>query len=443
MLKHYIQIINYSSRCFIKQKVLTKTYQQQHSKRFTRNIFISTKPFFIYNKQIYNNSNNHFTIFKSNMSNAPDAGKGQQDFIKGWPNPEIINYPELKENLASSFSKAISELSFSALNYGTKDQGAFMLGHPRFLNALAGFLSKEYGRDVDPGTLMSTGGGSMGTDLSCRVHAQAGDYAISEAPTYYLAHQMFRERGLNLREVPLQKDGMDLDALEKLVVELDGKCKLVYTVPVHHNPTGIIMSQAKRERLVAMARKYKFYVIADEAYQLLSFEEGAPGVVPMYYEDDASDPRVLSIGTFSKLIGPGIKVGWIQAHPSLLKPISGIGFINSGNNPVIFNSCGLADFIESGNLKKHIQFVSKELGRKKRLLCEELRSAGFEPFEPTGGYFVWVQSKDGRMTGRSGKGMTLDPPDQFKDYMRLCFAWLTDEQIVEGVKFLKDQPTNL
>ena len=135
-------------------------------------------------------------------------------------------------------------------------------------------------------------------------------------------------------------------------MELDGKCKLVYTVPVHHNPTGIIMSQAKRERLVAMARKYKFYVIADEAYQLLSFEEGAPGVVPMYYEDDASDPRVLSIGTFSKLIGPGIKVGWIQAHPSLLKPISGIGFINSGNNPVIFNSCGLAEFIESGNLKK-------------------------------------------------------------------------------------------
>ena len=71
------------------------------------------------------------------------------------------------------------------------------------------------------------------------------------------------------------------------------------------------------------------------------------------------------------------------------------------------------------------------------MLCEELRGAGFEPFEPTGGYFVWVKSKDGRMTGRSGKGMTLDPPDQFKDYMRLCFAWLTDEQIVEGVKFLK------
>ena len=377
------------------------------------------------------------------MSNAPDAGAGQQDFIKGWPKRELIDYPELKAALSESFSKAITELSGSCLNYGTKEQGAFMLGHPAFLNALAGFLSKEYGREVSPSTLMSTGGGSMGTDLACRVHAQAGDYAISEAPTYYLAHQMFRERGLNLREVPLQKDGMDLDALEKLVVELDGKCKLVYTVPVHHNPTGVIMSQEKRTRLVAMARKHKFYVIADEAYQLLNYEKGGPGVVPMFYEDDAADPRVLSVGTFSKLIGPGIKVGWVQAHPALLKPLSGIGFINSGNNPVIFNSVGLAHFIESGNLKKHISFVSAELGRKKNLLCTELKNAGFEPYEPTGGYFVWVQSKDGKMTGRSGKGMTLDPPDQFADYMRLCFAWLTDEQIVAGVKYLKNQPTQL
>jgi DNA-binding transcriptional MocR family regulator len=371
------------------------------------------------------------------MSNAPNAPAGQQDFIKGWPHPSMLDRAEFKTALQSSFTKALGDLASSALNYGTKEEGAFMLGHPTFLNALAGFLSSEYGRPVDPSTLMSTGGGSMGTDLCCRVHAQAGDYAISEAPTYYLAHQMFRERGLNLREVPLQSDGMDLDALERLVVELDGKCKLVYTVPIHHNPTGIIMSQEKRTRLVAMARKYNFYLIADEAYQLLNFEP--TGLVPLFYEDDDTNPRVLSVGTFSKLIGPGVKVGWIQAHPSLLKPLTGIGFINSGNNPVIFNSCGLADFLSSGAMKEQLTFVSSELSRKKALLCQELKSAGLEPYEPTGGYFVWCQSKDGKKTGRSGKGMTLNPPDQFEDYMRLCFAWLTDEQIVEGVRYLKEQ----
>lgn len=371
--------------------------------------------------------------------NPPNAPTGHQDFVKGWPHRSIIERPQLKQALCESFSQAITELSGSCLNYGTAEEGAFMLGYPGFLNALAAFLAKEYGREVSPGTLMSTGGASMGIDLCCRVHAAAGDVVITEAPTYYLAHQMFLERGLNLREVPLQTDGMDLDALEHLVVELDGKCKLVYTVPVHHNPTGLTMSQARRERLVAMARKYKFYVIADEAYQLLNFQKNGPGVVPLFYEDDPADPRVLSVGTFSKLIGPGIKVGWIQAHPTLLKPLSGIGFINSGNNPVIFNSTGLVHFIESGALKEHINYVSAELGRKCALLCTELRTAGFEPYQPTGGYFVWVRSRDGKMTGRSGLGMTLDPPDQFADYMRLCFAWLTDEQIVEGVRFLKDQ----
>ena len=373
------------------------------------------------------------------MSNVPDAGAGQQDFIKGWPHPSFFERPELQKALTDSFTKAMTEDPSSMLNYGTKEQGAFMLGHPKFLSALSEYLTSEYKRPVDPATLMSTGGGSMGTDLCCRVHAAAGDYAVCEAPTYYLAHQMFRERGLNLREVDIQPDGMDLDALEKICQELEGKVKLVYTVPVHHNPTGIIMSQAKRERLAAMARQYKFYVISDEAYQLVNFDtENGPGVVPLYYEDDANDPRILSVGTFSKMIGPGVKVGWIQAHPSLLKPLTGIGFINSGNTPVIFNSMGLAHFIRSGGLKNHLDFVSGELKRKCELLVAELKSAGLEPFEPTGGYFVWCPSKDGKMTGRNGKGMCLDPPDRFEKHMRLCFAWLTDEQIVEGVAYLKN-----
>merc|ERR1712084_140948 len=110
--------------------------------------------------------------------------------------------------------------------------------------------------------------------------------------------------------------------------------------------------------------------------------------------------------------------------------------IDSGNNPVIFHSSGITHFVESGKLKEHIEFVSKDLKRKCKVLCDSLRDAGLEPVDPKGGYFVWVKSK-GKMTGRSGKGMTLDPPDKFADYMRLYFAWLSDEQIVEGIEFLK------
>jgi len=380
-------------------------------------------------------------------SNAPDPSNGHQvsgeqasrhqDFVKGWPHPSMLERAELRRALAESFAKAITENSAAGLNYGTSADGAFMLGNPDFLNALANFLSTQYQRAVVPNTLMSTGGGSMGIDLCCRAHAEAGDYAVCEAPTFYLAHQMFRERGLKLREVPIQADGMDLDALEKAVIELNGKCKLVYTIPIHHNPTGITMSQAKRTRMAAMAREYKFYVIADEAYQLVNFQQSGSGLPPLFYEDDSRDPRILSVGTFSKLIGPGMKVGWIQADPSLLEPLTQIGFVSAGNNPVIFSSTGLTHFLNSGALHEHIEFVGSELQRKCELLCTELRSLGLVPFEPAGGYFVWVHRANGTITGRSGAGMALDPPTRFADYMRLCFAWLSDEQIIEGVRVLR------
>jgi len=99
-------------------------------------------------------------------------------------------------------------------------------------------------------------------------------------------------------------------------------------------------------------------------------------------------------------------------------------------------STGLTKFVANG-LKEHIEFVSAALKAKCDVLCEELEKQGFEFTRPTGGYFVWVKSK-GKMTGRFGAGMSLDPPDAYKDYMRLCFAWLTPEQIKEGIEFLKE-----
>ena len=363
----------------------------------------------------------------------------EQDFVKGWPHPSMIERPQLQEALSQSFAASISSNAASCLNYGTAEEGAYMLGNPSFLRALAGFLAKHYRREVDPGTLMSTTGGSMGIDLCARAHSVPGDFAVCEAPTFYLAHEMFRERGLKLREVPMEADGMDLDALEHVVAELNGGCKLVYTIPIHHNPTGVSMSQVKRERLTALARQYDFVVVADEAYQLVNFDESKPGLSPMFYEDDPDDPHIVSVGTFSKLIGPGMKVGWVQAHPAMLTPLSEVGFVGSGNNPVIFSSSGLIGCLESGAISEHIEFVRRELGRKCAVLCAELRNIGYNPVQPSGGYFVWVRNERGKTTGRNGAGMSLELDDEYAHYMRLCFAWLSDEQIIEGIRFL-EQP---
>jgi len=356
-----------------------------------------------------------------------------QDFIKGWPDPMLLTTKHLQESLKSSFDSFLQN-SGEYLNYGSKADGAYMLGHPIVRKELANFLGDFYGKPCDWQTVMLTGGSSMGTDVAARIHTEFGDYAVTESPTYYLAHTMFRNRGLKLLDVPIESDGMDIVALEKLLKEKEHRIKMVYTVPINHNPSGVTMSPAKRKKLIALAKEYDFKILADEAYQLLNFEK--TNVVPLFYDDDPNDPRVLSVGTFSKLIGPGTKVGWIQAHPKLLKPLTSIGFIDSGNNPAIMSSGILVEFIKSGNLKKHIEFVSKELKKRKDVLVTELKKAGLEPNDPKGGYFVWVKAKNGKIIGRVGKGMGLDP-NAHSDMMRLCYAWLNEEQIKEGVEYLK------
>lgn len=356
-----------------------------------------------------------------------------QDFIKGWPDPKLLTTGHLKESLKTSFNSFL-ENSGEYLNYGSKADGAYMMGHPIVRKELANFLADFYGKPCDWQTLMIVGGASMGTDICTRIHTQHGDYGVTESPTYYLAHTMFKNSGLNLLDVPIEKDGIDVVALEKLLKEKEHRIKVVYTVPINHNPTGITMSQAKRKKLIALAREYDFKIVADEAYQLLNFDKC--DTVPLFYDDDPNDPRVMSINTFSKLIGPGVKVGWVHAHPKLLKPLTNIGFIDSGNCPAIMSSAILVEFMKSGNLKKHIEFVAKDLGKRRDVLVRELKKAGLEPNNPTGGYFVWVKMKNGKKIGRTGAGMSLDPT-LHGDMMRLCFAWLTEEQIIEGVEYLK------
>ncbi|OLQ06599.1 putative E3 ubiquitin-protein ligase HERC1 [Symbiodinium microadriaticum] len=125
-----------------------------------------------------------------------------------------------------------------------------------------------------------------------------------------------------------------------------------------------------------------------------------------FYHDSAENPRVLSVGTFSKLIGPGLKIGWVQAHEPLLKKLGGVGWVVSGSNPVIFSSMGLLHFVESGALASHIKYVTADLRDRRDFICQKLRELDFEFVEPHGGYFVWVKAK-GRRTGRFGESMTI------------------------------------
>jgi 2-aminoadipate transaminase len=250
---------------------------------------------------------------------------------------------------------------------------------------------------VDPERLFATNGVTGGLALLCSLFTTAGDTIAVEEPSYFLALNIFRELGLNLDLIPIDKDGMDVDALE-------ARCrtghvpKALYTVPTFHNPTGYTMSHARREKLAALAEEFGFVVFADEVYQLLGFEgsEAPPPCLCTY--DHSESGRIISLGSFSKILAPSLRLGWYEAHPALLAKVYGCGQLDSSGGINPFVSGIVQSALDMGLQDVHLAEVKAELTRRANKLCEELEKhlpegCSFEP--PRGGYFVWIKIPDG------------------------------------------------
>ena len=142
--------------------------------------------------------------------------------------------------------------------------------------------------------------------------SQLGDVVFVEDPTYFLALDIFRHHGLQVVGIEVDDDGLSIDALEAALAE--HRPAFVYVIPAFQNPTGVTMAPHRRARLLELAERHDFLVVADEVYQLLRY--AGSDVPPMAASVDTG--RVLSLGTFSKILAPGLRLGWIQAGPSLI-----------------------------------------------------------------------------------------------------------------------------
>ncbi len=176
--------------------------------------------------------------------------------------------------------------------------------------------------------LFSTNGNSQALEMLCTVLTEPGDVVIVEEPTYFLAFQMFRDHGLEIRGVPIDADGLVVDALVDEVARCTSagqRVAFVYTIPAFQNPTSVTMSAQRRRELVAAAAEHDVLIVADEVYHLLRF---APGPMPPPMSAYVDDGPVLSIGTFSKILAPGMRLGWIHGSVERLA-----AFADSGSDP--------------------------------------------------------------------------------------------------------------
>ena len=186
------------------------------------------------------------------------------DLGAGEPNPAMFPIEMIRRAAAERLSQ--SDLSF--LQYGAEQ------GNGYFRLALADFLTRGYGQATDPENIFVTAGISSAMDLLCTLFTQSGDTIFVEEITYFAAPEIFADHHLNIIPIAMDENGLIIEALEENLKIY--KPKFLYTIPIHHNPTGLTLTEARRIRLIELAQQFDFLILADEVYQLLSYTTAPP-----------------------------------------------------------------------------------------------------------------------------------------------------------------------
>jgi 2-aminoadipate transaminase len=284
------------------------------------------------------------------------------------------------------FGELLGELAAegaSAFDYGpTEGDGALR-------RALVDFLAAR-GAPLDPDELLITSGGMQGLDLACKLFVDRGDLVAVESPTYTNGAATIAGYEGTMVEIPCDADGMDVDALA-CAVDRDGDPpKLIYTIPTFQNPSGTTLSLERRGRLIELAADWGAVVLEDDPYGLLRFEGDD---LPTLRELGAGRVRVIGVRTFSKILAPGLRVGWVEAEPEIVaRMIDARQGMDTCTAPPMQRL--VARFLAGGHADAHLAALGAEYRRRKLALQQALRDelGGLDArwTDPQGGFFLWL-----------------------------------------------------
>ncbi len=362
----------------------------------------------------------------------------------GWGHPSERLHP------VDTLRRAAESVLFSdgvpiPLQYGATQ------GYGPLLRSLSEFLSNQegYASEVTPSELFLTAGASQAIDLATTLFTQTGDYVFVEEPTYYLIQNIFEDHGLNVVGVPTDSDGLRTDALEAMLNTPDvPHPKLLYVIPTYQNPSGSVLPADRRRKLVELAQRHGFLILADEVYQLLHY--GEPPPPPIANFDNSEEGYVVSLGSFSKILAPGLRVGWAHTRPSIIRLFSNAGLTVSGGGLNHFTSTLVHAILEQGMLQDNIAHLRRTYSERVSTMSAALReylgdSVNFT--SPGGGYFFWLTFNDGTNTDMllplaQERGVSYRPGTAFsangafENAIRLSFALYEPDLLTEGVRRL-------
>ncbi|AVS61614.1 aspartate aminotransferase [Paracidovorax avenae] len=360
-------------------------------------------------------------------------------FAGGFPDSAMFDVEGIRE----ASERALSEEPGTALQYGATE------GYNPLREQLSAFMASKGAQGVRPEDLIVTTGSQQALDLLGKTLISPGDKVIVEGPTFLATIQCFRLYGAELVSAPLDGHGVDADALERLIVE--HRPKFVYLIPTFGNPSGALLSLERRRRILELAVRHQVLIVEDDPYGDLYFGEAPPpSLLALSATVPGSRELLAHCGSLSKVLSPGLRVGWLIAPAELLAKATMCKQFSDAHTST-FAQATAAQYLRSGRMPATLEKVRAVYAERARAMGDALRrelGEAIDFVQPQGGLFVWA-----RLTGAGGavadgnvlaklaidKGVAFVPGTPFfcanPDHatLRLSFATADVDRIREGV----------
>lgn len=362
-------------------------------------------------------------------------------FGGGLPAPEVFPV----ERIASASARVLRDLSATALQYGTTE------GYLPLREMIARHTAR-YGLDITPENIMITSGSQQALDLLGRVFLNRGDRILVEAPTYLGALQAWNAYGAEYVPVASDENGMITDAVEDA---LRAGPKFIYVLPNFQNPTGVTLALERRRKLIDIAERYGVPVVEDDPYGQLRFEgEHLPALVVLdgcgrRNGDFCYRGNIIYLSTFSKILAPGLRLGWVVAPPEVIRKLVQAKQ-GADLHTATFNQVLAHEVARGGFLDEHVHLI-RRVYRERRDAMLAAMERNFPPgarwTHPQGGLFLWgtlpqplnsasVLKEAIRKQVAFVPGAPFFPCGGGENTMRLNFSYCTPEIIGEGISRL-------
>jgi enduracididine biosynthesis enzyme MppQ len=314
------------------------------------------------------------------------SAPGTVDLGPGYLEPALLPVDLLRD----AYAAALAEFGSAALSYGN-NAGARVLRE-----LIAARVADRHGGECGADQVLVTAGTSQALQLLSTTMAAPGEVVLLDRSAYDFGQRIFTDHGLRLRTVPGDPDGMHPQALDEALAaerRAGRRTAFLYLNPTFHNPTGILVSSRRRRELIEVAARHDVLIVEDDAYGELGLDGPPPSPLAVL----AGHRRVVRLGSFAKTLGPGLRLGWLQADAAVVTMLAARGLLLSGGSLNHVTSLAVAVLIRDGRYDRHLDWLRGQLRSRRDRLTGALRETLGDHItfdDPAGGFFLWLRLPD-------------------------------------------------